>query len=265
VIDCDGDPVACRAALDLAWVRFGGVLAELVPALSELRSPLATHADADAGWSPAVDTMPIAVRMVAACRPFARRHGLFITPMAAVAGAVADDIVSCFARPAIRRAYVNNGGDIALHLAPGERYDLGIVTRLDTPAIDGRFAIDAAAPVRGVATSGWRGRSFSLGIADAVTVLAASGAAADAAATMIANRVDVDSPAVVRRPANELKDDTDLGMRLVTVAVGELSSDEVARALAAGADFAETLRREGLIDAAALSLQGQARIVSAPA
>ena len=259
VIGCDGDDAAREEALEQAWRRFTGVLAELVPALAQLRSPLT----APAGWTPAAGAMPIAARMVAACRPFAERHRLFITPMAAVAGAVADEIVTCFARAGIRRAYVNNGGDIALHLVSGERYELGVVTRVDTPGIDGRFGIDAAAPVRGVATSGWRGRSFSLGIADSVTVLAADGAAADAAATLVANRVDVASPAVARRPANELKDDTDLGARLVTVAVGALSRAEVEQALAAGAAFAEQLRQEGLIAAAALSLQGESRVVRA--
>jgi ApbE superfamily uncharacterized protein (UPF0280 family) len=257
VIGCDGDPAACSDALTQAWDRFGGVLAELVPVLAQLRSPVL----AESIWSPPVETMPIAARMVSACLPFAVGHRLFITPMAAVAGAVADDIVTSFARPGIRRAFVNNGGDIALHLAPGERYELGVVTRLDAPAIDGRFAIDAAAAVRGIATSGWQGRSFSLGIADAVTVLAADAAAADAAATMIANRVDIDSPAVRRRPAIELKDDTDLGSRLVTVAVGELSPEEVESALDAGAAFAEQLGREGIIAAAALVLRGRSRVV----
>lgn len=259
VIDCDGEAAACRQALLQAWERFRGVLGELVPELARLRSPVL----AEATWSPSSTNLPVAARMVDACLPFAARHGLFITPMAAVAGAVADEIIALFVRPGIRRAYVNNGGDVALHLAHGEHYDLGIVARLEAPAVDGRFRIDASAPVRGVATSGWRGRSFSLGIADAVTVLARGGAAADAAATMIANRVDVDSAAVVRRPADELKDDTDLGSRLVTVAVGVLTSEEVARALAAGAAFAEELRRDGLIAGAALSLQGQARIVGA--
>jgi len=93
--------------------------------------------------------------------------------------------------------------------------------------------------------------------------VAADGAAADAAATLVANRVDVASPAVARRPANELKDDTDLGARLVTVAVGALSRAEVEQALAAGAAFAEQLRQEGLIAAAALSLQGESRVVRA--
>ena len=66
--------------------------------------------------------------------------------------------------------------------------------------------------MRGIATSGWRGRSFSLGIADAVTVLADRAAAADAAATIIANAVDLPGhPAIVRVPACELAPDSDLG------------------------------------------------------
>ena len=90
------------------------------------------------------------------------------------------------------------------------------------PSLDGTFRITAESGVRGVATSGWRGRSFSLGIADSATVLAATAAQADAAATVIANAVDADDPRIRRAPANRLRDDSDLGDRLVTCAVGAL-------------------------------------------
>jgi ApbE superfamily uncharacterized protein (UPF0280 family) len=116
--------------------------------------------------------------------------------------------------------------------------------------------------VRGIATSGWRGRSFSLGIADAVTVLAATGAAADAAATIIANAVDLPGhPAVLRAPAVTLQADSDLGAIPVTTAVGPLTPGEIDAALAAGAARAEALRAEGLIAAAALFLDGAVRVV----
>lgn len=252
VISCDGRHDACGEALARAWERFGQVLQELTPQLPRLRSPVDGRSCGEG---------PIAAAMVQACRPYGELHGLFITPMAAVAGSVADEICRAFHLPGVERAYVNNGGDIALYLTARQRYDVGIVSDLQAPGVDGRFRIDAASPVRGIATSGWRGRSFSLGIADAVTVLAATGAAADAAATMIANHVIVDSPAVVRRPASELKDDSDLGERLVTVAVGRLSAAEVSSALDAGAAFAEALRRQGLVAAAALVLSGQVRAV----
>jgi ApbE superfamily uncharacterized protein (UPF0280 family) len=101
-----------------------------------------------------------------------------------------------------------------------------------------------------------------LGIADAVTVLADRAAAADAAATIIANAVDLPGhPAIVRVPACELAPDSDLGDRLVTHAVGELSDVEVNQALAEGVRTAELLLRIGLIRSAALSLLGETRVV----
>jgi ApbE superfamily uncharacterized protein (UPF0280 family) len=55
----------------------------------------------------------------------------FITPMAAVAGAVADAVLAAMTTGrALRRAFVNNGGDIAFHLAPGEALRCALVTDL---------------------------------------------------------------------------------------------------------------------------------------
>src|SRR5437764_6324531 len=103
-------------------------------------------------------------------------------------------------------------------------------------------------PIRGVATSGRHGRSFSLGIADAVTVLARTASQADAAATIVANAVDLPShPAITRVPASDLQPDSDLGARLVTREVGILSESEIACALESGAVQARHLLEAGLI------------------
>jgi hypothetical protein len=162
------------------------------------------------------------------------------------------------------RAYVNNGGDIALHLGPEQRYKVGMVERPDRPSLFGAVEISCAMRVRGIATSGWRGRSFSLGAADAVTVLAETAAKADAAATIIANAVDLpEHPAITRVPANEIAPDSDLGARLVTRAVGPLNDLEIKDAMDAGAYVARELQERRLIVAAALNLQGQTRVVSA--
>jgi ApbE superfamily uncharacterized protein (UPF0280 family) len=202
--------------------------------------------------------------MVAACRAQAA-GGRFITAMAAVAGSVAEELIAAFDDPRIVRASVNNGGDIALRLAPGASFAVGVCAdplraRFATP-FDGRFAIDAASPVRGIATSGWRGRSFSLGIADSVTVLAPSASVADAAATIVANAVDVDHPGIVRAPASTVKDDSDLGARLVTRAVPPLADALVETALARGAAEARAQIAARRITAAVLSLQGRWRVV----
>ncbi len=253
VIEACGQPAAVRLAYEMAWQHFQGLLEGLVAELALLRSPV-QQAQAVNG--------PVAQRMVKACWPY---RDVFITPMAAVAGAVADEVLGALVMAGVDKAYVNNGGDIALHLNPGECFRVGVMSGLSQFA--GDIAIRADSPVRGIATSGWRGRSFSLGIADSVTVLAASGAAADAAATIIANAVNIDDVAIERRPASTIKDDSDLGERLVTVAVGRLPAHKVAAALANGHVEAQRLLDSGLIYGAALLLQGEAKVLglAAPA
>jgi ApbE superfamily uncharacterized protein (UPF0280 family) len=198
----------------------------------------------------------VARRMGEAVAPFAGSH--FITPMAAVAGAIAEEILEAMTNEvALERAYVNNGGDIAVHLGPGQELRLGLVDRPDRPSLFARTVLEARMPVRGIATSGWRGRSFSFGIADAVTVLARTAAAADAAATILANAVDLPGhPGVTRVPARDLQPESDLGARLVTRGVGPLSPGERQAALDAGAACGEALVGAGHIHAAALHLAG---------
>jgi hypothetical protein len=188
--------------------------------------------------------------------------------MAAVAGAVADHVLAAMTAAAqLTRAYVNDGGDIALHLAPGESFACGMVAEVKDPRLNGRAVITAETPVRGIATSGRAtlgqgGRSFSLGIADAVTVFARSAAAADVAATLIANAVDLPGhPGVRRQPAREIDPESDLGGRLVTTGVGPLSPEEIEAALARGLAAARAMQADGLIEAAVLFLRGEAEVV----
>ncbi|MGO8915688.1 MAG: UPF0280 family protein [Stellaceae bacterium] len=251
VIEAWGERAEIAAAYAQAWQRFASVLPELVAELALLRRP------ADPAH-PGVDGR-VARRMLRACR---RHHPAFLTPMAAVAGAVADEVLAAMlAGRRLAKAYVNNGGDIALHLAPGERLDIGLVADVARPALAGSAGLLADWPVRGVATSGWRGRSFSLGIADAATVLAGDGATADAAATLVANAVDVDHPAIARSPACALDEASDLGARLVTTGVGALPPALVDEALRRGAVAAAAMRAEGLIFGAVLALHGRLRVV----
>ena len=199
---------------------------------------------------------PVARAMAAAVAPF---RPAFVTPMAAVAGAVADALLAELAVPGVTRAFVNDGGDIALHLTHGQSLTCAIAAR---PGLPDRVTIRHDDPVRGIATSGRGGRSWSFGIADAVTVLARTAAMADAAATMIGNAVDVPGhPAVTRRPACQMQADSDLGQRAVTVAVGPLSDRDIARALDAGMERADRFRRAGLIESAALFLHPEVRVL----
>lgn len=253
VVEAFGPEAEVRAALAQAEARFAPLLGELVAELDLLRAPLTADAPAPSGV--------VAGRMRAACLPHA---GGFVTPMAAVAGAVADEVLAALvAGRRLTRAYVNNGGDAALFLAPGQ----ALTVALGAPegVGGGRALIRAGDAARGVATSGWRGRSFSFGIADAVTVLACSAAGADVAATLIANAVDLPGhPAIRRGPARDEAPDSDLGDRAVTLAVGPLTAAEAETALDAGLAVAETMRARGLIEAAALTLAGRTRVAGAP-
>ncbi len=225
-----------------AVARFDGLLAGLVTELPQLRSP------APLGFS-----NPIARVMAAAVAPF---RPAFITPMAAVAGAVADAVLAAMCEgTALARAYVNNGGDIALHLSPGHSLTAAM-------AGCGRVTVRHGDGIGGIATSGRGGRSFSLGIADAVTVLARSAAMADAAATMVANAVDLPGhPAIIRRPANQLQADNDLGDRPVTTALSPLTKAEVTQALTAGEATARRFAARGLLAGAGLFLHSQSRTI----
>jgi uncharacterized protein len=255
VIEAKGREGDVRAAYEAAARRFTGLLDELCVELVELRRA------ADPVRCPLKGA--VARRMHAAVAPFAT--AAFITPMAAVAGSVAEEILGAMLRAAqLDRAYVNNGGDIALHLTGREQFTVGLMDRPDHHGVMQTIKIGADDPARGIATSGRHGRSFSLGIADAVTVLAQTASQADAAATIIANAVDLPGhPAVIRCPANELQPDSDLGARLVTRDVGALGENEIDDALTAGVSRAQQLLAAGLVEGAALRLLGETAVVGA--
>jgi ApbE superfamily uncharacterized protein (UPF0280 family) len=255
IVEAFGEVREIEIAYRATAKRFVTILDELCEELEFLRQPASENSDLPSG--------AVARRMLAAVRPYALQT--FITPMAAVAGAVAEEILAVMISTAkLSRAYVNDGGDIALHLQPGETFVVGMVERPDRCSLFGTTTIHSDESIRGIATSGWRGRSFSLGIADAVTVLADTAAMADAAATMVANVVDLPGhPRIERVPARELSPDSDLGDRLVTQSVGELAPSEIRDALDTGIRAAESLRNLGLIRAAALNLQGETLVLGA--
>lgn len=248
IIGADGAPEHVRRAYDVAQIRFSTILDELCTELPLLRRQ--------------TEFLPegaVARRMWRATSDLA--EDLFVTPMAAVAGAVAEEVLYAMVTVAtLERAHVNNGGDIAFHLSPWTDYNIGVVDRPEHPSLFAKAHVDWTDDVRGIATSGWRGRSFSLGIADAVTVLAANASTADAVATLVANAVDLPGhPAITRVPADEIQPDSDLRRRLVTRGVGDLSEEEISQALDRGVAEAQRLIDKGIVIACALHLCGETR------
>ena len=238
-------------AYETAEARFQTILINLTKELGYLRT--------DLRYSIGPPKDPVAQRMVEACKV---HQDNFVTPMAAVAGAVADEILDTMIGSAdLTKAYVNNGGDIAFHLSRGRKINAGIVGSLELPKINATCEFLYEFSARGIATSGWRGRSYSLGIADSVTVLAKNAASADVAATLIANNVNVDHAGIVRTPAYELNPDHDLKDRLVTRRVPKLEKVLIWKALDRGQTVAQSMLEAGLIDGSFLYLQEEFRTV----
>jgi ApbE superfamily uncharacterized protein (UPF0280 family) len=247
VIQAWGAPIAVAEAYRAATLRTASVLDELCSELPLLRVPAARGAAGE-----------VAQLMQRAVRPYEAE--CFITPMAAVAGSVAQAVLDAMAAVPLDRVTVNNGGDIAIRLAPGQHVVAGMVARPEQLRLFGQMRIEADHATRGVATSGFGGRSDTFGIADAVTVVARSASEADAAASIVANAVDLPGhPAITRGPSSRAQ--SDLGDQPVTQAVGALSADEIAAALERGAARARGLLDRGLLDAAALHLRGTTVLV----
>ncbi|MEE9417240.1 MAG: UPF0280 family protein [Acidimicrobiales bacterium] len=244
IITIDGTDEARRGAIQSVGELFGSLLADLMEDVEALRSDVASN--------PRVSGVT-AQRMVDATAAVA--GSAFLTPMAAVAGAIADTVCEAIVRDGIDRAIVNNGGDIAFYLSEGASLKVGLAD-VSTASPLGKFRIDSTLPIRGVATSGRGGRSLTMGIADSVAVVAPTCAVADAAATLIASAVDLPNSGLVTRvPANDMDAASDLESRPVVIGVQPLTSADANLALQRGLTVAQRLISQRAIGAAALRLQ----------
>jgi ApbE superfamily uncharacterized protein (UPF0280 family) len=252
IIGADGPAQGARSrAFEAAAARFETILEGLVVDLDQHRRRLLCDTP--------LPTDPVAQRMYTAALPFCTQT--FLTPMIAVAGSVADEVLAAMRDSvSLTRAYVNNGGDIAVHLAQGASFSIAMAQ--DDGRDLGRVRFSGEDGIGGIATSGARGRSHSLGIADSVTVLAQTAAQTDVAATLIANAVDLpDHTEVLREPACALQPDSDLGDRMVVTHVPRLGRPEREEALLAGAVLAQRFLDAGHVKGAALFLQGDAKML----
>ena len=175
------------------------------------------------------------------------------TPLAAVAGATSDLVADYLLKSGATKIVVNNGGDIAIRLREGERVEVGLCLDLEKKEVKHSFSAEGDC---GICTSGIGGRSFTLGVANAVVVLAKRASLADVAATYLGNKTNVESPRVRRDWAENIYPDTDIpGMR-VTVSVGELSEVEIQQALESGKNEARRLMDKGIIHGTVLAVKG---------
>jgi len=128
------------------------------------------------------DPPEAAIRMAAA----AERTGL--GPMAAVAGTLAQLGAEAAMAAGCREAIVENGGDIYIH--SDTEVTIGLYAGDNAIAGKLAFRLDPRTlPLALCSSSSTMGHSLSLGRCDLATVVAKDGALADAAVTLVCNRI----------------------------------------------------------------------------
>lgn len=177
------------------------------------------------------------------------------TPLAAVAGSVAGMVADLVFEQGASKVIVNNGGDIAIRLQPGEGTRVGVASSIEDQEPSHYTPITFDSQIRGIASSGFGGRSFTKGIASVVTVFAEDIGIADVAATLIGNHTFANSPEIEQIYAEEIYPDTDIHGEKITVKIGELSLETKKLALKNGLHTAKRLCDQGLIRGAVIFVQ----------
>jgi hypothetical protein len=177
-----------------------------------------------------------------------------LTPMAAVAGTIADAVADWLFERGLTRVIVDNGGDIAIRLARGERATVGVRPQITSRLISHVIYLDSSRSAWGVTTSGMGGRSFTRGIASAVTVLADNASLADAAATAVANSCFVEDKSILQLPAQNIDPNSDLADIHVTSEVKLLSTESIRKAVGNARRKADNLFQKDLIIGAFIAL-----------
>jgi len=201
---------------------------------------------------------PVVRKMIRAAREF---DDLTVTPLISAAGAGADEVADfLYGVSEASKILANNGGDIAIRLRDGESARVGIKTDLTEKGITHTLTVTRKSGIGGVATSGFGGRSFTRGVANAAVAVARNAILADVAATLIGNATNVESPRVARAPARSLFQSTDIPNLLVTTKVGDLETWEVEQALDRGMRQADVFEKRDLIIGAVVAVKNRIRI-----
>ena len=224
-----------------------------ITALEEVARFLDVAKGEDQGSALASDYPAVLRRMISAVRAVGDST---LTPLAAVAGAIADVAAEASVRQGANKVVVDNGGDIAIRIKGSESVTVGIVTDSSHDSCSYKVRIDASSGIKGVATSGLGGRGFTKGIASAAVALCSSGALADACATYLANAATIEHAAIQRCLAEQIDPNTDIRGHKVVLEVGHLPEEACRQALATCVSEIDRLIRKGILLGALIAVRG---------
>jgi len=199
-------------------------------------------------------TDPLALKMVASIQAVGDED---LTPMAAVAGTIADAVADFLFERGMTRVLVDNGGDVAIRCCDGEPVTVGIRPNVESERIAQVMVLGPERTAWGIATSGLGGRSLTRGVLEAATVVAADASLADAAATAVANASYVEDSAVVQAPAEAIDPHTDIAGLRVTAGVGPLPEEKKNQAVNQAIRRAEKLIDNNIVLGAFVACQGR--------
>jgi uncharacterized protein len=199
-------------------------------------------------------TDPLALKMIASVQAVG---DVDLTPMAAVAGTIADAVADFLFQRGMTRVLVDNGGDIAIRSSEDEPINVGIRLQPDRQSVSHAVVLRPERKAWGVATSGIGGRSLTRGVLEAATVVAGDASLADAAATAVANASRLEDSAVIRKPAEEIDPYTDIAGLDVTVRVDPLAEKSKELAIDQALRRAEDLIENRIILGAFVACQGR--------
>lgn len=197
---------------------------------------------------------PIAIKMIRSVQAVGNQN---LTPMAAVAGTIADAVADFLYNRGMTKVVVDNGGDVAVRLERKTSVTVGIRQEIDKQEISNVLSLDSRSSSWGVTTSGLGGRSLTRGIASAATVIARNASLADAAATDVANASYIEDPHVIQVPSEEIDPNTDIPGLNVTIKVGPLNEDKKSLSISRAIKRAEELTNKGIILGALVAVQGK--------
>ena len=239
-----------RAEPSLETAMKGG---EWACGLLEALAPFQDIIKRKSPWPSADNALPRVVKkMIASVQQVG---DLDLTPLAAVAGTISDLVADRLFSQGMSKVIVNNGGDIAIRMMPEEGVKVGVRLDVSTPRISHYLEIQGSMGIGGVTTSGFGGRSFTKGVAQAVVALGSTASLADAASTSLANATQTNSLQVEMTMADEIYPDTDLTGEMVTQALGELTPQEIEDALSHGMAKAQRYIDMGVILGAVICVQ----------
>lgn len=227
--------------------------------LKELSEVLPLAKDKQTLAHPTPENLPLPLRLMV--EGVLATKDQTLTPMAAVAGTFSDLIADWLVAKGATKVLINNGGDIAIRLFGEERTKVGLTPSIEAASFTHILQLTAKDRVGGITTSGLGGRSFTQGIASAVTVLAETSRVADACATLIANHCYAEDQGIIRLPAERLDPNTDIPGLLVTVHIEELSPETIPQAMDNGCSKARELYDKGIIQGAVIFIGSQVAMI----